>query len=97
MTATCAEVAMRAGFIKLCLSNLNARPSPGGFLPKCPVFLRLRGDRWRPVDQGRESPYGHSEGKIGNAFEMHSIIKSGLIRGGEKPQKGQAVSVFSQP
>ena len=38
MTATRAEVASRAGFIKLCLCNLNARPSRRGLLPTCPVF-----------------------------------------------------------
>ena len=46
-------------------------------------LLRFRGDRWHPVDQGRESPYGHAEGKIGNAYEMHSIVQSGLIPGGK--------------
>ena len=31
---------------------------------------------------------------IGNAFEMHSIVKSGLIPGGRSLKKGQAVSVL---
>ena len=31
---------------------------------------------------------------IGNAFEMHSVIKSGPINPRKKPQKGQAVSVL---
>ena len=31
---------------------------------------------------------------IRNTFEMHSVIKSGLIPGEKKPQKGQTVSVL---
>ena len=31
---------------------------------------------------------------IRNTFEMHSVIKSGLIPGERKPQKGQTVSVL---
>ena len=52
MTATRAEVAMRASFIKLCLSNLNARPSRGWLLPRRPALCVFRGDRWRPSRPG---------------------------------------------
>ena len=60
-------------------------------------LLRFRGDRWRPVDQGRESPYGHSEGKSGNAHEMHSIIKSELIPGGKSLRTEKQSVFFSHP